>query len=229
MAAAGPVPAPASGILLVWTNVDPAHEDDFNRWYDREHMQERVRIQGIRSAIRYRAASGPRRYLGLYEAASVNVFRGEAYRRAFQHQTPWSLTNFGRMSDSMRRVCTVATAAGFGHGAWLAVMRLDHAADPAALNGVVAALHSQDGIVATRLLVPDPELSTPLPAENTNNRVLDPILLIEATHEPATAAAARSVADASGGRALETGILHLLWQLSAEDLPDSAGGSDTAV
>jgi len=224
MVADGPVPAPVPGILFVWTNVDPAHEDDFNRWYDREHLEERVRIQGIRSATRYRAASEPRRYLGLYEAASIDVFRSDAYRRAFQHQTPWSLTNFGRMSDSMRRVCTVATAAGFGRGAWLAVIRLDREGGPAALSGAAAMLRLQDGIVAIRLLVPDAELSTPLPVEHTSNRVMDPILLIEATHEPAAAAAARSVVDESDGRVVEAGILHLLWRLSAEDLHDPAGG-----
>jgi hypothetical protein len=95
MAADAPVSPPAPGLLFVWTNADPAHEDDFNRWYDREHLEERVRMQVM----------------------SV------AYRRAFQHQTPWSLTDFGRTGDSMRRVCTVATAAGSGRGAWLAAIR----------------------------------------------------------------------------------------------------------
>ena len=123
----------------------------------------------------------------------------------------------------MRRVCTVATAAGSGRGAWLAVMRLGREGRPAASGGA-AALLSQDGIVAIRLLMPDTELSAPLPAEGTSNRVLDPILLVEATHEPAAAAAVRSVTDESGGRAVEAGILHLLWRLSAEDLDGAAGG-----
>ena len=223
MAADAPVPPPVPGMLFVWTNVDPAYEDDFNRWYDREHLEERIRIQGMRSATRYREASGARRYLGLYEAASIDVFRSDAYRRAFQHQTPWSLTNFSRMSDSVRRVGTVATAAGSGRGAWLAVMRLGREAGPVA-RGAAAALLSQDGIVAARLLMPDSELSAPLPAEEMSNRVLDPILLIEATHEPAAAAAVRSVADESGGCAGEAGILHLLWRLSAEDFQAASGG-----
>jgi hypothetical protein len=128
------------------------------------------------------------------------------------------------MSDSMRRVCTVTAATGFGHGGWLAVIRLNHEGGSAALGDIAATLRLQDGIVAIRVLVPDAELSTSLPSETTSNRVLDPIMLIEATHEPAAAAAVRSVADESGGRTLEAGILHLLWQLSAEDLPDAAGG-----
>ena len=34
----------AMGELFIWTDVDPAHEQDFNRWYDTEHMQERAAL-----------------------------------------------------------------------------------------------------------------------------------------------------------------------------------------
>ncbi|MDR0380245.1 MAG: hypothetical protein LBI62_09970 [Candidatus Accumulibacter sp.] len=37
----------ALGQLLIWTNVEAIHEQDFNRWYDRKHMEERVRIPGF--------------------------------------------------------------------------------------------------------------------------------------------------------------------------------------
>lgn len=30
--------------LFVWTDIDPSHEEEFNQWYDREHMEERVAI-----------------------------------------------------------------------------------------------------------------------------------------------------------------------------------------
>ena len=42
-------------MLCIWTDIDPAHEVDFNRWYDREHMQERVAIAGFQSARRFAA------------------------------------------------------------------------------------------------------------------------------------------------------------------------------
>ena len=52
------------GILFVWTSADPEHERDFNRWYDREHVEERVRIPGFVSGTRYQSVRGPRKYLG---------------------------------------------------------------------------------------------------------------------------------------------------------------------
>src|SRR3546814_7604945 len=56
----------AMGELFIWTDIDPAHEDDFNQWYDREHMAERAGIAGFQWARRYRATQGERRYLALY-------------------------------------------------------------------------------------------------------------------------------------------------------------------
>ena len=32
------------GELFIWTDIDPAHEDDFNQWYGCEHMAERAGI-----------------------------------------------------------------------------------------------------------------------------------------------------------------------------------------
>ena len=44
---------PPNGMLFVACDVDPAFETDFNRWYDREHVEERVRIPGFLSGARY--------------------------------------------------------------------------------------------------------------------------------------------------------------------------------
>ena len=34
------MPIAGKGMLLTSMDVDPAHEADFNRWYDREHLEE---------------------------------------------------------------------------------------------------------------------------------------------------------------------------------------------
>lgn len=106
------------GILFVWTNADPEHELDFNRWYDREHVEERVRIPCFVSGTRYQSVRGPRKYLGLYRTVSLAAFQTADYFKAFGQQTPWSVANLQRMVDPMRRVCAIEAETGMGTGAW---------------------------------------------------------------------------------------------------------------
>ena len=77
----------AMGELFIWTDVDPAHAQDFNRWYDTEHMQERAAIPGFKWSRRYHSKTCPRPYLALYRTDSLNVFTSESYRQAFTKQT----------------------------------------------------------------------------------------------------------------------------------------------
>jgi len=213
------------GILFVWTNVDPAHERDFNRWYDREHVEERVRIPGFVSGTRYQSKQGPRKYLGLYRTSSLDAFQTPAYHQAFQHQTPWSLANLARMQDPMRRVCTIDAETGVGTGAWLALLRLGSSAignDPSQVAELGKKLLEIDGVLASRLLTPDASLSTPLPAENADGRVLDPIFLIEASSEPVVTTAGRRAAEHIGAEPDSLSILQLSWQLREGDLSDQA-------
>lgn len=212
------------GILFVWTSADPEHELDFNRWYDREHVEERVRIPGFVSGTRYQSVRGPRKYLGLYRTTSLDAFQTPDYFKAFGQQTPWSVANLERMRDPMRRVCAIEAETGLGTGAWLAVLRLGAGAigqDGAGVAKVAAlgrALLQVDGVISSRLLTPDEKLSGPLPAEQKEGRVLDPIFLIDASSESAAVAAANQASAALGLDAGDAAILQLSWQLRDSDL-----------
>lgn len=212
------------GILFVWTSADPEHELDFNRWYDREHVEERVRIPGFVSGTRYQSVRGPRKYLGLYRTVSLDAFRTPDYFKAFGQQTPWSVANLERMRDPMRRVCAIEAETGLGTGAWLAVLRLGAGAigqDGAAVAKVAAlgrALLQIDGVISSRLLRPDASLSGALPAEQKEGRVLDPIFLIDASSGSALQAAVDQASAALGLEAGDAAILQLSWQLRDSDL-----------
>ena len=61
------------GLLLTMTEPPPAMEEEFNAWYDSEHLAERLAIIGFRSARRWVAncAPGEGRYLATrFEAAT---------------------------------------------------------------------------------------------------------------------------------------------------------------
>ncbi len=54
-------------------NVDPAHEAEFNEWYDHEHIPALWAVPGTLCARRFRDNKGTHRYLALYHLASPDV------------------------------------------------------------------------------------------------------------------------------------------------------------
>ena len=51
---------PEKAMLLTSMDIDPSDDAEFNRWYDREHLEERVAIPGFLEARRYIAHRGTR-------------------------------------------------------------------------------------------------------------------------------------------------------------------------
>lgn len=214
--------ADANGLLFVASDVEPADEADFNRWYDKEHVEERVRIPGFLSGARYTSLEGGRKYLGLYRTASLAVFGTAGYRAAFEQQTPWSIANLDRMRQPVRRVCAVRAVTGFGSGSHVVVLPLPVAADAEALVARAAAvgqqLAGQAGFVQSYLLMPDTPLSTPLPRETTEGRVLQPMLVVETSSADAARSARASAAAAFDADPATGWLLALGWKLTASEL-----------
>ncbi|KUY94099.1 hypothetical protein WS50_12045 [Burkholderia territorii] len=211
------------GQLCVWTDIDPAHEADFNAWYDREHMQERVAIPGFTHARRFRATDGgPRKYLALYVTHTLDVFRGDAYRRAFTQQTAWSLANFERMTGTQRRVGELTIEAGDGEGTHLALFVLPpERVDVPQLRERFDAVLSEAGIHAARLFRTAPELSAPIGADATARAAADALVLIEGSDATATRRVATAIAGHDDVRTFE-----LLWRAAAP-LPPAGRDAET--
>jgi hypothetical protein len=214
--------ANANGMLFVASDVEPVDEADFNRWYDKEHVEERVRIPGFLSGARYFSLEGGRKYLGLYRTESLAVFGSSGYRAAFEKQTPWSIANLDRMRQPIRRVCAVRAVTGFGTGSHVVVLPLAITDNVEALVARAAEagrqLAEQAGFVQSYLLVPDTTLSTPLPRESTEGRVLQPMLVVETSSADAARTARTSAAVALDADPAAGWLLALGWKLSAAEL-----------
>jgi hypothetical protein len=90
------------GLLLTLTEPPPAMEEEFNAWYDEEHLPERLAIPGFRSARRW--VSG-RTYLATYELDCAAVLQSAPYLARFHNQTPWSKRCLGKLVAFKRWAC----------------------------------------------------------------------------------------------------------------------------
>jgi hypothetical protein len=81
----------SKGILIVTTNPPADMEEEFNVWYDREHLPERLSVPGFERAQRYYLIDGERRYLALYDVSAFDVFDSPAYlATSGDNNTPWT-------------------------------------------------------------------------------------------------------------------------------------------
>jgi hypothetical protein len=223
------MPLAGQGMLLTSMDVDPADEADFNRWYDREHIAERVAIEGFLEARRYVAQDASPKYLGLYSTKTFDVLSSPAYRTALANQTEWSNRNIAKFKNMIRGVARITASEGAGRGAVLGLVRIRPAAGAEAelRAGIVARLEPRacDGIVSMHLLENDPALSKPLtdPPGVTSPGASDWFVLIDGTGVAAVQAAMAGRFDgainaAGGAKLIAEGIYALLWDLAKADL-----------
>src|ERR1700688_2446893 len=118
------MPLAGKGMLLTSMDIDPKHEADFNRWYDREHLIERVAIDGFLEARRYVAHQGSPKYLCLYSTETFEVLDSPAYRTVLMNPTEWSKTNLARFKNMIRAIARITVSHGQGRGAALGIVRL---------------------------------------------------------------------------------------------------------
>lgn len=76
------------GLMVVMMEPAEGYEDTLNRWYDEEHLAERLQVPGILSARRYVAVEGAPRYLAMYELESPAVVHSDPYLEQKQNPTP---------------------------------------------------------------------------------------------------------------------------------------------
>ena len=82
-------PDNAGGVILVSMNIEPAYEDEFNDWYNTEHIPHFNRLEGVITARRFRATEGNPRYVALYHVVNTDIYATPGWMAA--NQTPWML------------------------------------------------------------------------------------------------------------------------------------------
>jgi len=220
------MPLAGKGMLLTSMDVDAADEAEFNRWYDFEHLEERVAIEGFLEARRYVAHKANPKYLCLYSTKTIEVLDSPAYRARLNSPTEWSKKTMACFKNMIRAVARITYSSGNGRGAVLGIVRLR------ASSGAEDALRAElkvkldpaglDGIISMHLIESDPALSGPtteIPSAASAGAG-DWFVLVDGTSASAISAtlAARFSAVPALATQVSSGIYDLMWDLAKSDI-----------
>ena len=217
------MPISGQGMLITAMNVAPAHETDFNLWYDREHVAERVAIDGFVEARRYQAVNAEPAYFATYTTSAFEDLSSPAYKAALANQTEWSKTNLARALNMIRVVGRITVSKGQGRGAVMTVLRLRP--DLVRATEVREQLAKQmdpamvPGLISAHLIESNPDLSKSLTEpDKPNPGASDWFVLVEGTQITAVDAFTNERLRDTGVEVVSIGSYQLLWDLAKAEL-----------
>ena len=82
--------SPANGLITVRLHTAAQYDDEFNDWYNLEHVPQVTALPGFVRTRRYFCGSADIRYLAWYETADENVESGAHFKSIVSDPTPWS-------------------------------------------------------------------------------------------------------------------------------------------
>ncbi|MBS0541304.1 MAG: hypothetical protein JSR47_21245 [Proteobacteria bacterium] len=130
-------------MLITLTEVRSRDEADFNEWYNREHIDERVNLPGFHRARRYVAVEGTPakvpKYFATYECDHVSDLATPGYLHLLANQTPWSQAVMARFTRFHRLTLRVQVDLTHGTGGALTAVRF--VPDPRKRKALIAWLN----------------------------------------------------------------------------------------
>ena len=194
-----------NGILAVWSDIEAEAEADYNAWYDREHMFERLKVPGFHRAYHYVTIVGSPRYFTYFMTDNAAVMASPSYLAQANHPSPWTRRILPHFRNTNRTVCQVERRIGRGYGAVSLTIRLG------AVNGrqealvtwvgetLLPTLVQQPGLIGAQLWRADPG-ATLLPVEDRALRpepdqVAEWVIFVEGTRIAGIQAAAEQLSE----------------------------------
>jgi hypothetical protein len=112
------------GVLAVWNDVAAGKEDEFDDWYLREHLLERLSVPGFLRARRWWNPERSPRYFTCYDTVDVEILRSAAYVARLEEPTPRTRGIMPSFRNTSRTACRVTARLRSGDGGAVGVLRL---------------------------------------------------------------------------------------------------------
>ena len=142
------------GILAIWNDVNPGREADFDRWFQSEHLVERVGVPGFLFGRRHEAISGTNRYFNFYVVEGPEVLTSKPYLERLDNPTPMTRMIMSEVFINMNRtVCRRLARRGDFRGSYAVTVRFNEAAHEAALKARMEELVQDTAVASAELWV----------------------------------------------------------------------------
>lgn len=130
-----------NGILIVWTDIAPELEADFNDWYNHEHLPDRIGrmpgfLRGRRFVLETATPDAPK-YLTYYDLQDATVMMSDAHVALRRQRSERDHFFVPRFRNTIKGICDVVCRAGDSDGDHLVLLPL------------MAAPQDRDGLAAT--------------------------------------------------------------------------------
>lgn len=116
-----------AGVLVIWSDIDPENEEEFNDWYTHQHLPERVGIPGFLRGRRFVTPSGVdhrpgAKYFTVYETETIETLTSEPYMQRLNNPTGWTKRMLPLFRNGNRIACRVTASMGGGIGGCVATI-----------------------------------------------------------------------------------------------------------
>ena len=161
--------AEPTGILALWNDCKTNKESLYEKWYQSEHLQDRVSIPGFKLGRRHQSSDATPKYFTYYETASAKVLFSETY--LYQLDNPSVLTR-EVMQDTFinvsRTVCSRIHYVGEMRGSHVITARSSRPSDKDDLKAIADQVNKISGCLRSEAWVRYTLNSNP--AENNPRR-----------------------------------------------------------
>jgi hypothetical protein len=118
-------PLVGTAFMIMWHDIAPEADAEYNLWHTREHMPERIALPGFLRARRGVNHALPRqRYFTMYEGEALSTFLSEGYARSLNFPTAWTTRVAPHFRNFLRMSCAISETRGRGVGGALMTLRL---------------------------------------------------------------------------------------------------------
>ncbi len=126
------------GALVNFIDIESDYEEEFNEWYNYEHVDDLIHLPGWTRGRRFRNADGQSTYLAFYEAEAIGRFAEPVYLDLLANLSPWTRKSISHIERHSRIVARRSAGAFHGDAGAMAMVRFVASGDLERLRRRVA-------------------------------------------------------------------------------------------